>query len=124
MATDSVLPIDVEDEFISCERDYCGPDPDQTRQIIEPDSSSDEMEESDDLEQTQPAAESVDFLSQDPVEKAAQEEDKKVDTFIYKSCGCQLGHKHTPCSDLFTKEELLDQRLVYLSKNLNWILSY
>ena len=119
MATDSVFPIDVEDEFISCEKDYYGPDPDQTRQIIEPDSSSDEAEESGEVEQRsgahQLATESADFTSQDPVEKAAQQEDKKVDTFIHKSCGCQLGLKHTPCSDLFTKEELLDQRLACLS---------
>ena len=50
MATENIFPIDVEDEFILCEKDYCGPDPDQTRQIVEPDSSSDEMEESDNLE--------------------------------------------------------------------------
>ena len=62
MATDSVFPIDVVDEFISCEKDYCGPDPDQSRQIIEPNSSSDEMEESDNLEQAQLAA---DFTSQE-----------------------------------------------------------
>ena len=112
MATDSVFPMDVEDEFISCERDYCGPEPDQTRQIIESDSSNDEMEESADLEHAQLSAESADFASQDPVEKAAQEENEKVD--IYKSCGCQLRHKHTPCSGLFTKEKLLDQCLVRL----------
>ena len=120
MAAESVFPIDVEDEFSSCEKDYCGPDPDQTRHIIEPDSSSDEEEESDDL---QVATESADFTSQDPVEKAAKEEDKKIDTFIYKSFG---GRKRTPCSHLFTKEQLLDQRLLcfYLWKGLNWIWSY
>ena len=63
MATDSVFPMDVEDEFISCERGYRGPNPDQTRQIIEPDSSNDEMEESADLEQAQLSAESADFAS-------------------------------------------------------------
>ena len=82
---------------------------------MEPDSSSDEMEESDHLEQAELATELADFTSHDPVEKAAQEEDKKIDAFIYKSCGCQLGFKHTPCSGLFTKEELLDQRLICLS---------
>ena len=72
-------------------------------QIIEPDSSSDEVEqkppESGELVEqgrsaTQFATESADFTSQDPVEKAAQQADKKVDTFIHKSCGCQLGLKH------------------------------
>ena len=35
MADDCVFPVDIEDEFLSCEKDYCGPDPDQTRQIID-----------------------------------------------------------------------------------------
>ena len=70
----------VEDEFILCEKDYCGPDPDpdETRQIVEPDSSSDEMEESDNLEQAELATESADFTSHDPVEKAAQKDDMKL----------------------------------------------
>ena len=45
---------------------------------MEPDSSSDEMEESDNLEQAELATEPADFMSHDPVEKAAQEEDKKL----------------------------------------------
>ena len=40
------------------------------------------MEESANLEQVQLSAESADFASQDPVEKAVQEEDKNVNTFI------------------------------------------
>ena len=115
MAAENIFSTDVEDEFILCEKDYRGPDPDQTRQILEVDSGSDELEEPDNLEQAQPATGSADFTSQDTVEKATQEEDKKIDTFIYKSCGCQLGLKNTPCSGLFTKEQLLDQRLVCLA---------
>ena len=97
--------MDVEDEFLSCAKDYCGPDPDQTRQIIEPhpDSSSDEDEESSEHKQ----GSGTHQLASEPAESS----DRKVDSFIRKSCGCQLGLKCNPCSGLFTKEEILDQRL-------------
>lgn len=92
---------ETEEEFLSFERDYTGVAQVQSQHASEPDSDdSDESSESGHSEDL------ADYGS-DP---EAEKEQECVDKFVRESCGCEFGSKLTPCSSLFSKELIIDQR--------------
>ena len=100
MAT-GIFPIETEEEFLSFEREYSGPSQHEYEDSEETeDSGSDEEPEMATDSDTMPIVDS----EADDIEK------KRACKFISETCKCKLGPKLTPCSNMFSKETIIDQR--------------
>ncbi len=99
MAT-GIFPSQTEEEFLSFEREYSGAP--QHEDETHADSSEVDSDSNEELE--------TDSATMTIVDSEAEKEEQRVCKFIAETCKCKLGPKLTPCSNLFSKESIIDQR--------------
>lgn len=104
MAT-GIFPIETEEEFLSFEREYSGTSQDYNED--QSDSEENAVDSDSDEESGIPTDSATMATDTSTVDS---EENQLVCKFISKTCRCKLGPELTPCSSIFSKETIIDQR--------------
>ena len=103
METADIFPIETEEEFLSFERGYTG----SILHEYEQNSGSEEDDVKSDADELESLNASATVAISDP---EAVKEQQHVNKFMSETCNCKLGPKLTPCSDMLSRETIVDQR--------------
>ena len=104
----SIFSAETEEEFLSFEREYDGGT----------DTDLDESEKQSDVDESEVDSDAAEESSDPTIEPTAvpisdpefEKEKQHVCKFMTQTCGCKLGPKLTPCSNVFSRENIIDQR--------------